>query len=559
MRTQEHSEKVYVRLLELVPGMFVWTALLFPIIFSFSYPTWVAYFIIVFDLYWLFKAFYMSRNLLYSYNRMIVEQKTNWYEKLKKTQGIKALVKEIGENLKFRKSKVHNKLPLRFLFKLLPRYKDDIRETIFYSELYEEIKKVKQKDILNYKDIYHLVILATFKEDISILRDSISAIRDSNYPSKRILFVLAGEERDRERFLEYREKLKEEFGGNFGLFLSTIHPKDLPGEVRGKGGNITFAARVAKKIIDEKSIPYENIITTTLDADNKVDRQYFASLSFKYVINKDRIRKSYQPVPIFNNNIWNVPALVRVVAMSTGFWQLMESSRPERLRNFSSHAQSFAALIDTDFWSTETIVEDGHQYWRSFFTYDGDYEVLPVFLPIYQDAVEEETLFKTLKAQYIQLRRWAWGASDFPYVVLNSIRNKKIPLYKKIISLYRVIEGYFSWAVAPLFITVAAWLPGIINPEFKYTLVAFNLPMIVGWLLTAATFGIVINVMISVLLLPKRPKKYKKSKRFFMYAQWILLPITTIFFSSIPAIDAQTRLMIGKRLDWKVTKKGKRE
>lgn len=537
----------------------MWTALFFPIIFSFSYPTWVAYFIIVFDLYWLFKAFYMSRNLLVAYNRMIVEQSTDWLVELGKTRDIENYIEEKKNLLAQRKRKFYNRFPYRTFFKLFPKYKKEARETFYTAEFLEEINGFKNPDVIDYGNIYQLVVLATYQEDISILRDSISAIKNSNFPQDKILFVLAGEERDQERFIRYSRQLENEFSGVFGFFLSTIHPKDIPGEVKGKGGNITYAAREAKKIIDEKQIPYENIITTTLDADNKVDKEYFAALTFRYVINKDRTRKSYQPVPIFNNNIWKVPALVRVVAMSTGFWQLMESSRPERLRNFSSHAQSFAALVDTDFWSVETIVEDGHQYWRSFFTYDGDYEVLPIFLPIYQDAVEEKTLFKTLKAQYVQLRRWAWGASDFPYVVINSVTNHKIPLYKKVISLYRVIEGYFSWAVAPLFITVAAWLPGLINPEFKYTLVSFNLPMITSWLLTIATFGIIINVMISALLLPKRPDNIKRRKHFFMYIQWILLPITTIFFSSIPAIDAQTRLAIGKRLDWKVTTKQKRD
>ena len=37
-------------------------------------------------------------------------------------------------------------------------------------------------------------------------------------------------------------------------------------------------------------------------------------------------------------------------------------------------------------------------------------------MPIYQDAVLSSTYVKTLKAQFIQLRRWAYGASDVPYV-----------------------------------------------------------------------------------------------------------------------------------------------
>ena len=95
----------------------------------------------------------------------------------------------------------------------------------------------------------------------------------------------------------------------------------------------------------------------------------------------------------------------------------VSSMRPHALRNFSSHAQSLQTLIDTDFWSVRTIVEDGHQFWRTYFRYDGDHQVFPVYVPVYQDAVLAKGYRRTLKAQFIQLRRWAWGASDVAYVI----------------------------------------------------------------------------------------------------------------------------------------------
>lgn len=553
------ASRLVERILEIIPGSLVWIALAAPIILSFSYPTHVAYFIIAFDMYWFFKAFYMSKNLIHAYSFMMIDQATDWNKKIKELQDIEGVRERIKNFLTEEKNKIYTMPPFSFFMRASKKWRKKISLFNYNREFLNFISRVKQEDIINTDNIYHLIVLATYQEDISILRESINAVKSSNFDSKKIFFVLAGEERDKQRFIEYSEILKKEYKDIFGFFLSTIHPANIPGEVKGKGGNITFAGKQALKKVDNLGIKRSNVIVTTLDADNIVHPEYLPVLTYKYAINKDRKFRSFQPVPIFNNNIWDVPAPVRIVGMSNGFWQLIESTRPERLRNFSSHAQSLDALVDTDFWSTTTIVEDGHQYWRTFFRYDGNHEVVPLFMPIYQDAVEEKTLLKTLKAQYIQLRRWAWGASDFPYVTINIFKNNKIALYKKIVAMYRMMEGYFFWATAPMFITIAGWLPGLINPGFKYTVVAFNLPQITSTLMTIAAVGIFVNILISILLLPPRPEKYNIGRHIMMGLQWFLLPFVTLFLSSIPAIDAQTRLMIGKRLDWKVTKKKERK
>ncbi|NTU69711.1 hypothetical protein HGB13_02720 [bacterium] len=555
---EQTAPRFIERILEIIPGALVWMALAAPIVLSFSYPTHVAYFIIAFDIFWFFKAFYMSKNLIHAYSFMMIDQKTDWNKKLNELNDINSVKEELKKFIEKEKRKIYTIPPFSFLLRISKKWRKKISYFNYSREFLGLLSNVNQEDIINANGIYHLIILATFQEDISILRQSINAVKESNFDNKKVLFVLAGEERDKERFIEYRDQLSKEYEDTFGFFMSTIHPMNIEGEVKGKGGNITFAGREALKRVNEMGLNYSNVIVTTLDADNIVHPQYLPVLTYKYAINKSRVYRSFQPVPIFNNNIWDVPAPVRIVGMSNGFWQLIESTRPERLRNFSSHAQSLAALVDTNFWSTTTIVEDGHQYWRTFFRYDGDHEVVPLFMPIYQDAVQEDTFLKTMKAQYVQLRRWAWGASDFPYVTINTFKNNKIPLYKKIIAMYRMMEGYFFWATAPMFITIAGWLPGLINTGFKYTVVAFNLPQITSLLMTIATVGIFVNILVSILLLPPRPKKYNIGRHIMMGVQWVLLPFVTLFLSAIPAIDAQTRLMIGKRLDWKVTKKKKR-
>jgi hypothetical protein len=256
---------------------------------------------------------------------------------------------------------------------------------------------------------------------------------------------------------------------------------------------------------------------------------------------------------MFTNNIWDAPALMRVVAAGNSFWNVVLSLRPHLLRNFSAHAQPMSALIDTDFWSVRTIVEDGHQYWRTFFRYDGKHDVFPIYVPIYQDAVLTDSYKRTLKMQFIQVRRWAWGASDIAYVFNNGFFKKNaVPRHLMVARALRLLEGHISWSTAPLILLLAALVPFLINPESYLT---NQLPQIARWIQTVATVGILVSLYLSLRSLPPKPERYKRHRTLLMMAQWILLPVTTIVYGAMAAIYSQTRLMFGWYLGWVITEK----
>ncbi|QQR53021.1 hypothetical protein IPG36_02895 [bacterium] len=294
---------------------------------------------------------------------------------------------------------------------------------------------------------------------------------------------------------------------------------------------------------------------TTFDSDHRASQQYFNYLSYEYAIDPDRRYKSYQPIPMFYNNIWDVPAAMRVLATGNSFWILIEMMRPHRLRNFAAHAQGLAALIDTDFWSVTTIVEDGHQYWRTYFRYSGRHDVVPLFTPVYQDAVMAETYIKTMKVQFLQLRRWAWGASDFAFAMRESIIHREIAWSNKLLQMGRLLEGHYSWATSSLILMFTAWLPLYLNQQFSYTSLAHNLPVITSRILMVASVSLALTIVISIILLPKRPQRYGLWRSLGMLWQWLLMPATAIVFSSFAAINAQTRLMFGRYLEFHVTEK----
>ncbi|MCA9318987.1 hypothetical protein KDA06_05120, partial [Candidatus Saccharibacteria bacterium] len=305
-----------------------------------------------------------------------------------------------------------------------------------------------------------------------------------------------------------------------------------------------FAARRLQEYLEANHIDPLRVMVTTLDADNRPDKNYLNALSYVYLVAPDPIHKSYQPVSLYTNNIWDAPAPSRVLATGNSFFNLVVSLRQHALRNFSSHAQPMAALIKTDYWSVRTIVEDGHQFWRSYFRFDGKYRVLPLHLPIYQDAVLAETYVKTLKAQFVQLRRWTYGASDIAYVVDKGFfKPNKVPKPDLLAKTWRLLEGHVTWAVGPILVLFGGFIPSLFHPK-SYT--ANELPIIVSRVQTVALVIALVTVFLALKTLPPKPARYKRHRSLFMVLQWVYLPLTSLVYNSFAAFYSQTRLLLGK-------------
>lgn len=353
--------------------------------------------------------------------------------------------------------------------------------------------------------------------------------------------------------------LKEKFKDDFFEFIAVMHPKDLKDEIQGKGPNLNFAAGGLLEFVKKKKIPLENVIVTSLDSDNKMSKWYLDYVAYQFIVHPNRQHLSYQPVSLFTNNIWDAPAPMRIIAISNSFFNIISSMRSHTLKNFASHSKPLLALSEMGFWSKKTIVEDGHQYWRSLFFFKGNYEVLPIHVAIYQDAVMEETLVKTLKAQFIQLRRWDYGASDVAYVGVRLFSKDRkqigqmsfLPLFAKFI---RLLEGHVTLAAISPMVAFGGWVPKIINSRSK-DLLTFNLPNTISLIQIFASVGLMTTILLSLKMLPPRPKEVK-TPRILMILQWLLMPVVAIVYQSFAAFYSQTRLLTGNYMEkFDVTKK----
>ncbi len=512
----------FYRFFEMLPAILSYLIILLPILLSFISPIYGATFIIIFIIIWFVKTIGMSYRTIQGYNTLQRAQKIDW------------------------KGRLHDlENPAEALLGGL--YKSSWRHEVHQHNLEQLEATVNARKP---SDIYNAVIVATYNESRDVLEPTIQAVLEGDYDPKRIILTIAYEARGPESTAEAVKALQKKYESKFFKFFIVSHPADMPNEVVGKGGNITFAGRQLERELEKLSIDPENVLVTTLDSDNRPHKTYFSYVTYEFLVHPEPRYAAFQPLALFMNNIWDVPAPMRVLATGNSFWNLIVSLRPHMLRNFAAHSQSMAALIDMDFWSVRTIVEDGHQFWRSYFRFDGHYQVVPIYVPIYQDAVLADTYRKTLKAQFVQLRRWAYGASDVPYVAEKVFtRERTVPFGDGIAKFLRLLEGHVSWATVSFILLFGAWGPLFINPESNRSLVAHQLPTIASGLQQFAMIGLFITVFLSFRMLPPRPERYKRRRNFLMLIQWVLMPITSIIYGSAAALYSQTRLLFGKYLD----------
>jgi cellulose synthase/poly-beta-1,6-N-acetylglucosamine synthase-like glycosyltransferase len=500
------------RWLERLPAMMSYGLLALPFILSLINAKLAAGFILLYLLIWFFRGVGLNLRVIQGYNTMKTHEKLPWERMLQDIEEGKATVKGAP---KWHAPNVER-------LEVLPG-------------------AVKPSQTI------HALMVTVYNESREIVAPTIESILSSNYNMKNVILIIAYEERGGPDISKMCKELVKTYGDKFMFAQAIEHPDGLPNEVIGKGGNITHSGRILQKILEDKKIDPIRVVVTTLDADNRPHPNYLAALTYTFALCAEPKLVSFQPIPIYTNNIWDAPALMRVIATGNSFWNLVLSLRPHMIRNFSSHAQSMAALIDTDFWSVRTIVEDGHQFWRTYFRYDGKHEVYPIYVPIYQDAVLAETFKRTLKAQFIQIRRWAWGCSDIAYVITKGfLTPNDVPRRDLVPKLARLIESHLSWATGPLLLAFSAFIPILFNPD---DIASNQLPNIASHIQQIAMAGLAITLFLSFKSLPPKPARYKRHRTIFMMFQWVLLPVTTICYNSAAALYSQTRLFRGKYLD----------
>ena len=492
-RFVEKYDKQIHRFLEILPGTFSWTLILFPVWGSFWIPHYVAYYVIFFIIFWFYKSAILATTSIISHIKLQASQKYDWLSDLRK----------------------------------LP----------------------------NFKKVHHLIVIPTYLEPLHTLERALDSVANQDFPQKQVSIIVAFEKREGREIYNKTKIISKKFGKKFANLLFSYHP-DIPHEVKGKSSNEAYAGKLAKKILVDKQKRNINLITvTSLDADGVLSEKFLSALAYKFLTNENRHLLFWQPVILYYTNIWRVPAPVRLMNTLGSVWQTALNSRTDRLVNYAIYSVSLKLLDEVGYWDVDVIPEDYRVFFKSFFAKDGKVEVDPIFLPVYADAAESTTYFKSIINFYEQEKRWAWGVSDDAYIIKKWLTHTHIPFWRRTTRVFKVLEDHFLWPVNWFAITLGATIPVLLNPAFAQTVMGQNLPRFAFGILTFTWVFLAVILIVDWRQRPKRDKQVSFIKKMITPFEFILMPVVTFIFTALPGIDAHTRLMLGKYLEYRVTEK----
>lgn len=498
------KDKTLQRVLEIIPGVLTWGLILSPIWLGVIYPEVVIYILTFLSVYWAYMAVKHFKGLWMGYKHYQKELVVDWWSECLKLED------------------AWDKLPDK---NTLPE---------------------------NLASVVHFVLIPTFNEPADVIKNSIESLFAQTMPCKQILLVCAVEEKYSQRVLAdidaaIGDRKKDLYG-----FYAFVHPAGIEGEAKGAGGaNRTWGAKHTVEELKKQNVVLKNFVFSTLDGDHVVHPQYFARLTHLYLSTDNRNNHFYSTaVHLFSNNYWQVPTVMRIEASSVTLATLSNwiSGIPQTRETFSAYSSSLQTLIDADYWDVTLGIDDTVFYWRAFFARNGDFTGVCHYIPYSADAVEGTSYFNSYKSLYRQLLRWGWGVIVFPLSVRGFVKYKKIPLSKKVVWIYTQIKNKTLLVSIVFLVTFGFYILTATNKYVKQSNFAYSLPYSISIMLSAILVLIIPITMIKIRIVGGIPKSLPIWRKALFLMEGPLIVINLLTFSFFPYLEAQTRMMLGKKM-----------
>jgi hypothetical protein len=555
---------------ERIPPFLTWVIILFPLWGGFFFADFTAYVILSLNIYFLYKSISVAASLLISVLKIRESEAINWYTRLKQFDDIDTSIndllvkkdliekeKAVGADFSFRRDALNrlllNRLPNSILNWLAGIEKGKVIK--FVNNEINRLRQIKKQGLYHdWHDMRHIVVIPHWKEPYHILESTVKRIIAMNYDKKNLYIMLAAEARD-EQGIEMSKKLQAEYGQFLGGIWVNSHELTHE-EVIGKSSNMASASQALHKIIDSENWDLKKTTITSCDADSQLPMDYFSNITYLYVTEKDSEYKYYTGAILLYANIWKLPFFARVKNSMSTLYNVAKLIRQDKLVPFSTYTLSFWMINEIEFWSPNVMPEDFHTFFKGLFKYPNKVSTVPIYQKIFSDAAEGDNLNETFKNNYMQERRWAWGISDDGWMLKNVIKN--IFSWRFNIRMIYIaahsIWDHLSIGISIL-ITFGSNFIVLVNPRFSYTVLGSNLPKISSSLIQLTLFFFVVTILLDRYIRPVKNQKKNLVQSLFGFVEWFLQPIVGTMLVVLPGVEAHTRLLFGKYLEYYLTKK----
>ncbi|MBZ0302500.1 MAG: glycosyltransferase family 2 protein [Anaerolineae bacterium] len=430
------------------------------------------------------------------------------------------------------------------------------------TDWYTRYQQDADSAALDWDDVHHIVIIPNYKESLATLRTTLDRLAEQYQAQRRISIVLAMEAAE-DGAVEKGTCLQSEYAGRFANIDFTVHPRGLPGEMQCKSANEAWAARwIKRKLVDDMGYDIDHLLVTTMDADTLWHTDYFYALTYLFAVHPDRHLRFWQAPIRYHTNIWEISPPMRLINAYSGAFELAYLAGPWWVpMPMSSYTLSLRLLDSSGYWDGDVIADEWHMFIKAYFARDGDVKLERVFLPFSAYATTGETLWDVLKNRYLQTLRHAWGSKELGYMLAKMLEHPEIDFGTSFKLLFRVAHDILLAGAGWVILTIGSQFTFLIHPEILVQLSTENIhnPIFVALQATFLLISILSVVFWyqDVIVRPPRPRDHPQTltERLLTVASFPVLLVLTLIFVALPTLQAQTRLLVGIPLQFRVTRK----
>jgi len=406
------------------------------------------------------------------------------------------------------------------------------------------------------ESVQHLVVIPNYDEDLVTLRRTLRHLAAQSRASEAINVALAMEASEPGAG-EKGALLEAEFAAHFRRFFVVCHPAGIVGEMRCKSANQAWAARWARRrLVDEVGVNINHLLVTTMDSDTVWHPDTFAALTVLFATDARRYATFWQAPIRYHGNVWSTSPLLRILHAYSSAWELAYLAAPWwRALPMSSYSMSMRLLDSAGYWDPNVIADEWHMYIKIHFQRGEDLHLQPVFLPFHAHATTGGTLPEAIRERYLQTLRHAWGAKEIGYTIGQIASHPEVPLRGGLSLLVRVAHDNILGGLGWIVMLLGAQLPVLLHPHLMRQhvssgpFVLLQISVMVVTLLTVAFW------LLDLRNRPARPAPWTWRERLAELASVPLLAIMTFACVALPVLHAQTQLLLGIPLEFRVARK----